>query len=83
MKTKIFALIMTMAFAIGAQAEGLKCESDTSQSIKELVSVLKMKQKLPKEMVEQMSEQMKAATSCDEIDKMNLALVGFAISSMP
>ncbi len=81
MKSFLGVVTLALACSFSAQAAKLECSSNTSQGLKELVTVIKMKGKVPAEIMQQMNQNLEKAATCEEVDSINLAIIGFVISS--
>ena len=83
MKIKFFAVLFSFICAVTTHAAGLECKSNTSQGLQSLVTVLKMKQKLPQEVLEPAQKAIASAQTCEEVEHVNLTLIGYALGNMP
>ena len=83
MKSFLGVVSLVLACSFSTQAGQLNCSSEASQGLKEIVTVIKMKNKVPAELMQQMNQQLSKAANCEEIDRINLGIIGYVISSMP
>jgi len=83
MKQAVIVLIGLTLSSFFAKANDLKCDSDTSRSIREIVTVAKLKHSSSTELgqaIRAVSDQAKDAKTCEEVDRANLAAIALAIS---
>jgi hypothetical protein len=82
MKTFLSIMSLVLVCSFSAQAAKLECSSNTSQGLKELVTTIKMKNKVPAQIMQGMQENLEKASTCEEVDQINLAIIGFVVSSI-